>query len=135
MPPAAIAGCMQSADVDFLRREIAGALEQSGAGAERIAGIVRAMREIAHIGAEQDGRRPEPHDPEHHHDLQRAIGSPSPRSGPSFDASLPPVRCMPGEISLVVLNMLVQAVQAIVAAQRHGHQGERRNHRLDQAGQ
>ena len=46
MPPAAIRGCMQSADVEFLRRQIAGALEQSGAGAERIAGVVRAIMRL-----------------------------------------------------------------------------------------
>ena len=123
VPPAAIAGCMQSADVDFLRREIAHALEQSGEGAKRVAGIVGAMREISYSGAQTTNV-----------DLNRAIQSTIIVTASEwqavaeirtdFDAGLPPVRCMPGDISLVLLNMLVQAAQAIAASNSTGIKGK-----------
>lgn len=103
----------QRADLDYLREEIPKAIEQSLEGAERVAAIVRAMKEFAHPGTAEKTAV----------DLNRAIQSTIAVARnewkyvadviTDFDTDLPAVPCLPGEINQVVLNLLVNAAHAI----------------------
>lgn len=121
--PAALAGCLQSADAEFLRREITGAIDQSAAGAQRVDAVVRAMRDVA---AESPGRVDV--------DLNRAIRStitvtagewqPLAEIRTELDDDLPPLHGVPGEIGMVLLNAILHAVQSASAGQRIGIRGK-----------
>jgi signal transduction histidine kinase len=121
--PAALEGCMQSADVDFLRREIGRALEHSTDGVGRMEAIVHAMRDISRSSAEKVDL-----------DLNRAVQSTITVTAnewkavaevrTEFDDGLPPVRCAPGEIGLVVMNLLVNCAHAAATANRNGIRGK-----------
>ena len=121
--PAVLAGCLQNADVDFLRGRIASALEQSNASRERIASVVAAMRDITYSSPEKTRI-----------DLNRAIRSTITVSQSEwhaaaevrthFDPDLPHVECVAGDISLVVMNALISAAQAIQAGNRRGIRGK-----------
>jgi PAS domain S-box-containing protein len=123
VPPSAIAGCLQKADVEFLQREIGRALDQSGDGLHRMAGIVRAMRDMSYSSPEKAPV-----------DLNRAIQNTITVSTnewqhvaeiqTSFDPALPPVVCMPGDVSLVLLGLLVNAAHAISETNRSGIRGK-----------
>jgi PAS domain S-box-containing protein len=121
--PAALAGCLQSADVDFLRREINGAIGQSTESAQRMDAVVRAMRDVAAEGPARIDL-----------DLNRAVqGTITVTAGEwqpvaeictELDDRLPPLYCVPGEIGMVLLNALLHAVQAASAGNRTGIRGK-----------
>jgi signal transduction histidine kinase len=100
-------------ELDYLVDEIPKALEQSLEGVQRVAKIVRAMKEFSHPGGEE---RQEV-------DLNRAIESTVTVARNEWkyvaevvtdlDPGLPLVPCVPGEINQVILNVLVNAAHAI----------------------
>lgn len=100
-------------DLEFLRTEIPAALQQSVEGLERVAKIVRSVKEFSHPGA--TGRLAV--------DLNRAIQSTLTvcRNEWKYVAEvecdlapdLPLVPCVPGEINQVLLNLIINAAQAI----------------------
>ncbi|MGD9849717.1 MAG: PAS domain S-box protein [Nitrospirales bacterium] len=100
-------------DLDFMNEEIPKALNQSLDGAERIAKIVRAMKDFSHPGTAQKQLL----------DLNRTIESTSTVATnewkyvanlvTDFDPTLPLVPCLPGEFNQVILNLLINAVHAI----------------------
>jgi signal transduction histidine kinase len=103
-----------TADVDFLGEELPGALQRALDGVRRIAVIVRSMK----VFARQDTAEMT------NCDLARAIESTiTIATGEYKDVAdvrfthddLPPVRCHGGEINQVVLNLLINASQAIAA--------------------
>ena len=104
---------VEGADLDFVLPEFPQALSQALEGTQRIASIVRAMKEFSHPGSNQKTDV----------DLNRAIDTTIVISRSEwkyvaevvtrFDASLPMVPCYPGEISQVILNLLVNAAHAI----------------------
>ncbi len=108
----ALAGALAGADLGFLREEVPRALDQSADGCQRIATIVKAMKEFSHPGQEKAPV-----------DLNRAIQSTITVASnewkyvaevrTEFDAALPAVTCLPGEFNQVILNMLVNAAHAI----------------------
>lgn len=110
-------------DLEFLAKEIPLATEQSIFGIEQIASIVLAMKEFSHPGVEE--KTPT--------DLNRAIENTITISRNEwkhvaevethFDAALPAVLCLPGEITQVMLNLLVNAAHAIQTAGRGGGGG------------
>jgi signal transduction histidine kinase len=110
-------------DLDYLREETPRAIEQSLEGIERVAGIVRSMRDFAHPGDERTAV-----------DLNRAIESTLTVARNEWkyvaDAvldlapDLPLVPCNPGEINQVLLNILVNGAHAI-AEKRGGDAGEK----------
>ncbi len=112
-------------DIDYLREDIPKAIEQSLEGLDRVAGIVRAMKEFSHPGG--DTRQPI--------DLNRAIESTLTVSRnewkyvadvvTDFDPELPLVPCLAGDVNQVVLNLVVNAAHAIaeVAADTPGEKG------------
>lgn len=105
-------------DFDFLSVEAPKAFERTLDGAERVAGIVRAMKEFAH-----------PHGAEHSPvDLNHAVSTTlivacneykyAARITTDF-AELPSVTCNIGELNQVFLNLIVNAAHAIQDAGRN----------------
>ncbi len=114
----------QAAELDYLTTEIPQAIRQSLEGVERVATIVRAMKEFAH--------------PDRHEkvaaDLNKAIQNTLTvaRNELKYVADvetdlgdLPPVLCHVGDINQVLLNILVNAAHAIGdVAQGAGKRGK-----------
>ncbi|MEJ2528619.1 MAG: ATP-binding protein [Gammaproteobacteria bacterium] len=100
-------------DYHYLREEIPQAIEQSMEGIERVAGIVRAMKEFSH--PDVDEKTPI--------DLNAAIQTTimvcrnewkyDAEMETDLDPDLPLVPCLPGEINQVILNIIVNAAHAI----------------------
>ena len=110
----------QEADMDFLKEEVPGSIEQTLDGIARISKIVTAIKEFAHPGnAEKTAV-----------DLNKAIDTTLTVAHNEwkyvaevetrFDDDLPPVPCLPGEFNQVVLNMVVNAAHAIEAKKADG---------------
>ena len=107
-----INSAMQRADLEYLNEEIPNAIEQSLEGIERVAKIVRAMKEFSHPVTEKKAI-----------DINRAIESTITVARnewkyvaemvTDFDTVLPPVPCHPGEFNQVILNMIINAAHAI----------------------
>jgi chemotaxis family two-component system sensor kinase Cph1 len=108
----AVAVAETAADLDYILEEAPRAIDSSSDGLERIATIVRSMKELAH--------------PDQAHktsaDLNRAIESTLlvARSEYKYVADvqtdfgvLPPILCYLGEINQVVLNLLLNAAYAV----------------------
>jgi signal transduction histidine kinase len=105
-------------DLEFLNAEIPAALRQSCEGLERVAKIVRSVKEFSHPGG--TGRSAV--------DLNRAIQSTLTvchnewkyvaEVETELDPHLPLVPCVPGEVNQVILNLVVNAAQAIEDRQR-----------------
>ncbi|RLB15494.1 MAG: histidine kinase, partial [Deltaproteobacteria bacterium] len=111
-------------DLEYLREEIPLAIKQSLAGVERVAKIVRAMKEFSHPGS--DEKTPT--------DLNKAIENTVTVARNEwkyvadleidFDEKLPPVPCLPGEMNQVILNMIVNASHAIADVVGDGANGK-----------
>ena len=116
---------LQAADVDYLIAEIPKAIEQSLQGVERVAKIVRAMKEFSHPGTADKTKV----------DLNHCIDSTLTVARNEWkyvadlvtelDPKLPPVMCLPGEFNQVILNLVVNAAHAIGDAIKagDGHKG------------
>jgi PAS domain S-box-containing protein len=104
---------IQEADVEYLIEEIPTAIEHTLAGVERIAKIVRAMKEFSHPGQDEKTAI----------DINKTIESTITvarnewkyvaEMETDFDASLPLVPCLPGELNQVILNLIINAAHAI----------------------
>ncbi len=116
---------MEEADLDFLMEEIPPALEQALTGIERVSKIVRAMKEFSHPGSEEKNAV----------DINRAIENTITvaRNEWKYVAEmkldlapdLPLVPCLVGEFNQVILNIIVNAAQAIagVVGDNSGRKG------------
>lgn len=101
------------ADLEYLMAEIPQAIQQSLQGIGRVTTIVRAMKEFSHPGSEEKSET----------DLNRAIETTTTVARnewkyvaelvTDFDPTLPLVRCLPGEINQVILNLIINAAHAI----------------------
>ena len=110
------------ADFDFLSVEVPKAFERTLQGAERVAGIVRAMKEFAHPdGAEHSAA-----------DLNHALSTTVVVACNEYKyiatvmtefAELPSVVCNVGELNQVFLNLIVNAAHAIHDAGRDAKTG------------
>ena len=110
---AEIGKAMADCDVAFLKEEVPKAIQQTLNGVERVATIVRSMKEFSHPGAKEKGAT----------DLNRAIQSTITVAGNEWkyvaemetelDPALPPVPCVAGDINQVVLNLIINAAHAI----------------------
>jgi len=100
-------------DFDFLREEIPNAISQSLEGIDRITHIVRAMKDFSHPGTGQKESV----------DLNQAIASTvtvcknrwkyAAELELDLDPGLPAVRCHLAELNQVILNLVVNAADAI----------------------
>ncbi|NOY91913.1 MAG: hypothetical protein GXP55_12020 [Deltaproteobacteria bacterium] len=110
---AALKKTARKAKLDFVRREVPKAIEQSLEGLERVATIVRAMKEFSHPGG--GGMSPT--------DLNRAVKTTVTVARNEwkyvaeveFDLAddLPSVPVLPDELNQVILNIVVNAAHAI----------------------
>ncbi len=110
---AEVEAALQQADVEYLTEEIPQAIDQSLDGVERVAKIVRAMKEFSHPGSEEKSLV----------NLEQAIETTITVAHnewkyvaelvTEFDPELPEVSCLPGELNQVFLNLIVNAAHAI----------------------
>ncbi len=107
-----LARALADADIEYLSEEVPRAIAQSLDGVERVASIVRAMKEFAHPGHKDKAAA----------DLNKALSNALIVARNEFkyvaDAEtdfgpLPPVVCHIAEINQVFLNLLVNAAHAI----------------------
>jgi len=104
---------IQAADLEYLSEEIPKAIGQTLDGVERVATIVRAMKEFSHPGTRE--KTPI--------DIHKAIASTLivcrneykyvAEVITDFDPSLPLVPCVPGDFNQVILNLVINAAHAI----------------------
>jgi signal transduction histidine kinase len=112
IPVASLRECLAKADLPYLREEIPKAMSRALDGVQRVAKIVSAMREFSHPGQEQTPT-----------DLNQSILNAVTiatnewkyvaKLDTDLDSSLPRVPVVPGEFGQVILNLLVNAAQAI----------------------
>jgi signal transduction histidine kinase len=111
-----------SVDVEFLRDEVPRAIERTLEGTERVATIVRAMKEFSHPDASEKSAA----------DLNRALQNTLmiARNEYKYVATvdlqcgdLPDVMCNVGELSQVFLNLIVNAAHALADAGRDTENG------------
>ena len=114
----------EAADLEYVLQEVPKAIAQSLEGVERVATIVRAMKEFSHPGTGQKTAI----------DLNHAIDSTLTVARNEwkyvaelvtrFDPTLPPVPCLPGEFNQVVLNLIINATHAISEVVGDGSKGK-----------
>lgn len=100
-------------DLDYIRKDIPNAIQQSLEGIGRISSIVRSMKEFSHPGTEEKTGI----------DISKAIENTIAVARnewkyvaevvTDFDPCLPPVFCLPGEFNQVILNMIINSAHAI----------------------
>jgi two-component system NtrC family sensor kinase len=113
-----------TADMAYLTSEIPNAIQQSSDGLERVARIVSCMKDFSHPDEKEKVSL----------DLNRAIESTLTvcrnewkyvaEMVTEFDSNLPAVFCLPGEINQAILNIVVNAAQAIGDATNEGASGK-----------
>ena len=116
---------LRQSDVDFLTKEVPNAIDQSLEGLERVAKIVRAMKEFSHPGTSEKRAV----------DINKVIETTLAVARNEwryvadvvthFDAELPFVPCVASEINQVILNLVVNAAHAIAEANQgdNSHKG------------
>jgi signal transduction histidine kinase len=117
---------VRNAEISYIKEEAPKAIAQSLEGIDRVADIVRAMKEFSHPG---NGKKQPV-------DLNRAIERTLTVSRnewkyvadmvTDFDPDLPAVPCLAGDFNQVILNLIVNAAQAIASAVGDGSQGRGR---------
>lgn len=104
----------------FLAEEVPRALEQSLEGLDRIASIVRSIKEFSHPG----GKDAVAIDINHTLSLALKMARNEWKyvadCETDFEPSLPAVTCYPGELNLAFLNIVVNASHAMRESGRHG---------------
>ena len=109
---AALRQAIEDADIEYVSREVPKAIAQSHDGVQRVATIVRAMKEFAHPGHREKAAA----------DLNEALRSTLlvARNEYKYVAdvetafgSLPPVVCLIADMNQVFLNLLINAAHAI----------------------
>ena len=121
---AEVEAAVHEADVDFLTGEVPKAIGQSLEGIDRVANIVRAMKEFSHPG---NGHKQAI-------DLNRTVQSTLTVSRnewkyvadlvTDFAEDLPLVTCLPGDLNQAILNLVVNAAQAIADVVGDGASGK-----------
>jgi len=108
----AVDAARQHADLEFLLQEMPRAFERTFAGAQRVANIVRAMKEFAH----PDSTEHAPADINHALQTSLIVAANEYKYLATVKtdfAELPPVVCNIGELNQVFLNLIVNAAHAI----------------------
>mgnify|MGYP001390960554 CR=1 FL=1 len=126
LPPgiaATLAEAERSCDLNFIATETPRAIEQSLDGAQRVATIVRAMKEFSHPDSAEKTAT----------NLNKAIDSTITVARnewkyvseivTEFEENLPSVVCYPGDINQVVLNLIVNAAHSIKEKTKDGDKG------------
>jgi PAS domain S-box-containing protein len=108
------------ADLKYLHQEIPRAIRQSGEGVERIATIVKAMKEFSHPGSAMMKAIDLKHAIESTLTVSRNEWKYIADAVTEFDPLLPAVRCLAGEFNQVILNLVVNAAHAIADVKAPG---------------
>lgn len=108
-----ISEVVQRVDAPYLLEEIPRAIEQTLEGVNRVATLVGAMKEFSHPGAKEKTPTDLNHAIESTITVARNEWKYVADMETSFDASLPPVPCLPGEFNQVILNLIVNSAHAI----------------------
>ena len=116
---------VEQADLKYLVDEIPVAIEQSLDGVQRVATIVRSMKEFSHPAGTQMQAV----------DINRAIENTLTVSRSEWkyvadavtdlDPNIPPVVCLPGECNQVFLNLIINAAHAVADKLRDGSTSEK----------
>ncbi len=119
-----VKSAIAAADMEYLGVEIPKAIRESLEGVERVAKIVRSMKDFSHPDTKEKVAL----------DLNRTIESTLVvcRSEwkyvaelvTDFDADLPPVPCLLGEFNQVILNIVINAAHAIADVVGEGEKGK-----------
>ncbi|MBZ5592154.1 MAG: PAS domain S-box protein [Acidobacteriia bacterium] len=110
----------EEADLEYLHGEIPRAIQQSGEGVERVATIVRAMKEFSHPGSAEMKAIDLNHAIESTLTVSRNEWKYVAEAVTEFDPNLPVVRCLPAEFNQVILNLVVNAAHAIADVSGRG---------------
>src|SRR2546427_309448 len=115
-PPAAVIQSVEeaqaAADLEFLSVEVPKAFERTLQGVERVAAIVRAMKEFAH----PDTNEQSPADLNHAIETTLIVAHNEYKYAATIETKfgpLPEVMCNVGELNQVFLNLIVNAAHAI----------------------
>ena len=112
---AEIESIAKAIDLDYLKAETPLAIAQALEGVERVAEIVRALKEFSHPGTEAA-----PIDLNHLIETTALVSRTRWKYvadlKTDFEADLPAVTCMAGELGQVILNLLVNGADAIADA-------------------
>jgi signal transduction histidine kinase len=115
---AEIESMITDVDLEYLREEIPQAIQQCNEGIERVAHIVKAMKEFSHPGS----HRMKPVDLNHSIESTLVVCRNEwkyvAEAVTDLDPALPPVRCLAGELKQVILNLVINAAHAIAEAKR-----------------
>jgi len=111
-------------DLDFLLDEIPKTIEQSMDGINRVGAIVRAMREFSHPGSEEKVLVDINHSLDNTLTVSRNEWKYLAKAETDFAPDLPMLRCLPGEINQVFLNIIVNAAHAIADVTEGGRRGK-----------
>lgn len=127
LPPGIVADLKEAerkCDLDFIVAEVPHAIDHALDGAQRVAKIVRAMKEFSHPDSGEKTAT----------DLNKAIESTITvarnewkyvaQVATELDENLPAVVCYPGDINQVILNLLVNAAHAIKEKMKEGEMGQ-----------
>jgi len=107
---------VKRADATYLLEEIPKAIYQTLEGVSRVSTLVSAMKEFSHPGTKEKVMLDLNHAIESTITVARNEWKYVADLETDFDPSLPPVLCLPGEFNQVILNLIVNAAQAIVDA-------------------
>jgi PAS domain S-box-containing protein len=113
----------QAADLDLLRNETPKAFTRTQDGVERVAAIVRAIKEFAHPGTNEQS----PADLNHALETTLVVAGNEYKYIAAIDkrlAELPNVKCHIGDLNQVFLNLIVNAAHAVHAAGKDSSNGQ-----------
>ncbi len=110
---AATQAAAEAADLEYVMEEIPKAIMQSLDGADRVAKIVRAMKEFSHPGTGEKKLTNVNQAIENTVMVARNEWKYVADVEFGFDPDLPSVSCLPGELNQVILNMVVNGAHAI----------------------
>jgi hemerythrin-like metal-binding protein len=107
-----LAAAKQNADLDFLRQDIVALIAESREGLDRVKKIVQDLKDFSHIN------EAELHDADINSGLESTLNVVWNELKYKAQVTkqygeLPPVRCIAGQINQVLMNLLVNAAQAI----------------------
>jgi PAS domain S-box-containing protein len=108
-----VAAELEEADVKYLSEEIPTAIQHTLEGVNRIAKIVRAMKEFSHPGEDEKTAIDVNKTIESTITVARNEWKYVAEMSTDFDTSLPLVPCLPGEFNQVILNLIINAAHAI----------------------
>jgi len=108
-----LSGVLEPIDMDFVREEMPQAISQTSDGVRRISEIVRAMKEFSHPGAAGYSLIDINHTLENAVTVSRNEWKYVDDIETDLDPSLPLVSCLATQLNQAILNILVNAAQAI----------------------